>query len=182
MTPFTSYIDKNSCYMFHNSWKIHAPVELIWNELINYKKWPAWCEGLESIEPLDQYTNLREGNQIKSMWKGIFPYTITFNAEIRDFILYSFLSFNVTGDLSGKGTCHFLSCQDVTHIHFTWDVSTTKLWMRMSSPLIRPLFIENHNRIMDQGLTGFKKMIHAKSKDLEQGRIPMLKKFSDLKN
>ncbi len=151
--------------MFQNSWKIHAPVELIWNELINFKKWPAWCEGLESIEPLGQFTDLHEGNQIKSMWKGTFPYTLTFNAEIKDFTRYSFLSFSVTGDLYGKGSCHFLSCQDFTDIHFTWNVSTTKLWMKMSSPLIRSLFIDNHNRIMDQGFIGFKKMIRSKSID-----------------
>jgi len=165
MIPFTAFIDKNSCYLFHNSWKINAPVELIWNELINFKKWPAWCEGLESIEPLGQFSSLQEGNQVKSMWKGILPYTITFNAEIKDFTLYSFLSFSVTGDLHGNGTCHFLSGNDFTNIHFTWNVSTTKLWMRMSSPLIRPLFIENHNRIMDQGLIGFKRMISAKPID-----------------
>jgi hypothetical protein len=38
--------------------------------------------------------------------------------------------------------------------------------MKMSSPFARPVFIENHDQIMDQAVTGFAKMIKVKSLSL----------------
>ena len=163
MSHFDDFLNKKNQYRFNRSWEIDAPLELIWNELINYKKWPAWCGGLERIEQLDQFDHLQKGNNIRSIWKGFLPYSITFDAVIKDFIQYSFLSFNVTGDLYGEGICYFLSSHDNTTINFIWNVSPTKLWMKMSSPFARPVFIENHNHILEQAITGFTRMIAQKS-------------------
>jgi len=134
--------------------------------MVNYKKWPVWCDGLEKIEPLDQFGHLQKGNNIRSIWKGFLPYTITFDAVVQDFIQYSFLSFNVTDDLYGEGICHFVSSPDNTTIHLTWNVSPTKFWMKMSSLFARPVFIENHNHIIEQAITGFTQMIAKKSDPL----------------
>lgn len=43
-------------------------------------------------------------------------------------------------------------------------VSPTKLWMKMSSPFARPVFIENHDQIMEQAILGFTHMIKQKQK------------------
>ena len=163
MSPFNDFLNKKNQYYFNSSWNIDAPLELIWNELINYKKWSAWCEGLEKIEPLDQFDHLQKGNNIRSIWKGALPYSITFDAVIKDFIQYSFLSFNVSGDLYGEGICHFLSSHDHTTINFIWNVSPTKLWMKMSSPFARPAFIKNHDHILEHAITGFTQMIEQKA-------------------
>lgn len=162
MNPFNDYLNRKNHYTFNSSWNIDAPLELIWDELINYKKWPTWCGGLEKIEPRGQFDCLQKGNNIRSIWKGSLPYNICFDATIRDFDLYSFLSFNVTGDLYGEGICNFLPSQDNTTIKFIWNVSPTKLWMKMSSPFARPVFLENHNQIIEQSITGFTRMIEQK--------------------
>jgi hypothetical protein len=157
------YIDKKNYYSFNNCWHIDAPLEQSWNELINYKKWPAWCDALEKIEPLGQIDHLKIGNHIRSVWKGQLPYSIRFDAIIKDIAPYSFLSFNVTGDLRGEGICHFLRSNENTMINFVWNVFPTKLWMRMSAPFARPLFIVNHDLIIEQAVTGFVRMIEHKN-------------------
>jgi uncharacterized membrane protein len=162
--PFNDYLNKKNHYCFDNSWTIDAPLELIWNELINYKKWPAWCASLTEIEQLDQFDRLQKGNNIRSVWKGTLPYSIRFDAKIKAYNPYSFLSFNVTGDLSGEGLCRFLSSPDTTTITFTWNVSPTKLWMKMGSSFARPVFMENHNRIIKKAVEGFTQMIEQKSR------------------
>lgn len=159
---FDDFLNKKNLYQFNSSWNIEAPLELIWSELISYKRWSVWCDGLQSIKPLDQYDHLQKGNHIRSVWKGTLPYTLTIDAIVKDFIPYSFLSFIVTGDLLGEGICHFLQSQNNTTIHFIWNVSPTKLWMKMSSPFARPVFIENHDQIMDLAFAGFAKMIKGK--------------------
>ncbi len=160
---FNDYIDKKNYYNFNNCWNIDAPLEQSWNELLNYKKWPAWCDALEKIEPLGQFDHLKKGNHIQSIWKGTFPYSVSFDAIIKDIIPYSFLSFNVTGDLRGEGICHFLGSNESTMINFIWNVFPTKLWMRMCSSFARPLFIENHDLIIEQAVTGFIRMIEHKN-------------------
>lgn len=164
---FEDFLNKKNQYSFNNLWRINAPLELIWNEAINYKKWPLWCDGLEKIEPLDQFCHLQKGNNIRSIWKGFLPYTITFDAVVQDFIKYSFLSFNVTGDLYGEGVCYFESFPDATTIRLVWNVAPTKFWMKMGSLVARPVFIENHNHILEQAITGFTQII---SKNPDQAR------------
>jgi len=159
MSQFEDFLNKKNQYNFNSLWRINAPLELIWNELINYKKWPVWCDGLEKIEPLDQFGRLQKGNNIRSIWKGFLPYTITFDAVVHDFIQYSFLSFKVTGDLHGKGICCFESSPGTTTVQFVWNVAPTKFWMRMGSLVARPVLVENHNHILEQAVRGFTQMI-----------------------
>ena len=85
------FLKKNN-YSFNNSWNIKAPLEQSWNELLNYKKWPAWCNSLEKIEPMGQFDHLKKGNNIRSVWKGMLPYSVSFDAIIEDIDPYSFLS------------------------------------------------------------------------------------------
>lgn len=160
---FNDYIDKANYYSFNNCWNIKAPLEQSWNELLNYKKWPAWCDALEKIEPLGRFEHLKKGNQIRSVWKGTLPYSVSFDAIIKDIAPYSFLSFNVTGDLRGEGICHFVRSKENSMINFIWNVSPTRLWMRMSSPFARPLFIENHDHIIEHAVSGFNQMIKHKN-------------------
>jgi len=160
---FNDFIDKKNYYSFNNCWTIDAPLEQSWNELFNYRKWPAWCDPLEKVEPLGQFDHLKKGNHIRLVWKGLLPYSVSFDAVIKDITPYSFLSFNVTGDLRGEGICHFLPSDENTKINFVWNVSPTKLWMRISSPFARSLFVENHDNIVKQAITGFVQMIENKN-------------------
>ena len=162
MTPFYDFLNKKNQYCFNNSWSIDAPIELIWDELINYKKWSFWCNGLERMEQLNEFEHLQIGNNIRSTWKGLLPYSITFNSVIKDFTRYSFLSFTVTGDLHGEGLCYFIPSQYNTTINFIWKVSPTKLWIKMCSPFARTIFIESHNYIMRRIISGFIRMIAQK--------------------
>jgi hypothetical protein len=170
MHLFDDFIHKKNQYCFNNLWRVNAPLDLIWNEVVNYERWPVWCEGLEKIEPIGLFGCLGKGNNIRSIWKGSLPYTITFDAMLEDFTPYSFLSFKVTGDLHGQGFCQFKSFPGRTTIHLVWNVSPTKLWMRMSSLVAKSIFMENHNIIMEQAITDFTQMISKDSVRSEQRR------------
>ncbi|MDD9305083.1 MAG: hypothetical protein HUK40_23190 [Desulfobacter sp.] len=166
---FSHYLNKKNDYYFNNSWDIHAPLEQSWNELINYKQWPQWCHALETIDSIGQTAHLKKGNHIRSVWKGTLPYTICFDATIKDVKPYSFLSFTVTGDLNGEGSCHFLESNENTRINFIWNIFPTKLWMRMTAPFARPLFIENHDLVIEQAVQGFVGMMEEKQGPLPPG-------------
>jgi len=118
---------------------------------------------LERIEPVNRFDQLQKGNHLRSVWKGSLPYSISFDAIINDITPYSFLAFNVTGDLNGKGSCRVQPLANNTMINFVWEVAPTKFWMKMSSPFARPFFIENHDQLIEQAISGFTKMIEQKS-------------------
>ena len=163
-------LNRKNQYTFNNYWKVDAPLALVWKELMDYQKWPAWCVGLERVEKLDSFEHLQKGNTIRSSWRGSLPYTITIDAFITDFLHPSSLSFTVTGDLSGEGVCCFLCERENSVIHFTWNVSPTKPWMKLGAFFARPVFIENHNHILEQAITGFTRMVADKQfKDKNHG-------------
>jgi len=155
----TDYINKTNVYSFNTTWTIDAPLEQSWDELLNYERWPEWCTPLEKIEALGQPDGVKKGHHIRSVWRGALPYTVCFNAVIKKVVPYSFLSFNVMGDLRGEGICHFLESDAHTSVNFVWNVSPTKLWMRVSSPFARPIFIGNHDHIIEHTVHGLMRMI-----------------------
>ena len=166
MQSVDQFLNRKNQYCFDRSWKIDAPLELIWNELMHYEKWPSWCQGLKKIEPVAPFCRLEKGNNIRSTWKGVLPYRIAVDTVITDFTPYSFLAFTVGGDLYGDGLCRFLPGHDNTTLNFVWNVSPTKFWMKMSSPFARPVFIENHNHLLEHAVTGFTQMLTQKSRSL----------------
>ena len=66
----------------------------------------------------------------------------------------------------------FKSFSGRTTIQMSWNVSPTKLWMRMSSLVARSVFMENHNILMEQAITGFTQMISTDSIGSGQGIYP----------
>ena len=163
-------LSRQNQYNFTTYWEIDAPLTLIWKELVDYQKWPVWCVGLENVEKLDSFEHLQKGNTIRSSWRGTLPYTITFDALITDFIHPSSLSFSVTGDLSGEGECYFSGSRENSAIHFNWNVSPTKAWMKLGTFFAKPVFMENHNHVLEQAITGFSNMVTDKQLKLSHER------------
>ncbi len=156
---FNDFIDRQNAYSFNNYWDVHAPLEQSWQTLFNYEQWTAWCDPLEKVEPLGRFGRLGKGNQIRSVWKGALPYRVSFDARITDLAPYSYLSFDVTGDLCGNGVCFFMGTGPHTRIRFTWNVSPTRFWMRLGSPFAKSLFSANHDLVMEQAVTGLVRMV-----------------------
>lgn len=147
-------------YKFKNSWEIKAPLKPVWNEIINYNNWPDWCYGVQEVKNIDENTiDIRKGNRFSSVWKGTLPYTLTFDAKITNLIPYTFISFKVHGDLKGVGVCRLSSKNGITTVNFIWNVSPAKTWMILLAPIAKPLFVRNHNRIVDSGLKELRTLI-----------------------
>jgi hypothetical protein len=97
------------------------------------------------------------------MIRGHLPYSLKFEMVVNDFIACSFVSFTVTGDLNGEGFCQVVPSESGSVVHFTWNVSPARLWMRMGASFARAVFIKNHDQIVDQSINGFKRWIAEQS-------------------
>jgi hypothetical protein len=59
------------------------------------------------------------------------------------------LRMSAAGDLDGEVVWDLAARRDgATDVRFDWDVAVTKRWMRLASPLARPLFERSHGVVM----------------------------------
>jgi hypothetical protein len=53
--------------------------------------------------------------------------------------------------IEGRADDELAGSQFGTHVRYDWIVELTKPGMRLVAPIARPLFVRNHNVIMDRG-------------------------------
>lgn len=85
-----------------------------------------------------------------------------FTLSLDDLVLHERIYIISSGDLEGNGTFLFVAENNKTAIHFTWHVQTTKKWMNITAPILRPLFIHKHHQVMKQFAEGIAKSLDVK--------------------
>jgi hypothetical protein len=68
------------------------------------------------------------------------------------------------GDLNGTVIC-LISGTNTTHVAIEWQVATTKPWMIVLQPLLKPFFIWSHHAVMRNGERGLQEYIAARIKN-----------------
>ena len=80
------------------------------------------------------------------------------------------------GDLEGVGRWHFSRKGQVSSVHYEWHVRSTKRWMNLVAPFVRPAFIHNHEYIMSHGGEGLARLLNSRL--LSQENIDLMAKES----
>ena len=138
----------NDCnsYKLNTRFSFDEPVEIIWNEIIDFENWPSWWTGIERIDNLHHSESV-EGNTCKSIVRGYIPYSLVFYSFIDKIVPMTLISTKINGDLEGGGVCRFSEKGTGTELWLEWNVSPTKLWMKILSPVARSYFVKNHDKI-----------------------------------
>lgn len=142
-----------SRYTFHTSWRIHAPIEAVWEALSQPERWPAWWPGLERVVD-GRFT-----------WKGWLPYRLT--VQMRTIRMEPPRLFEAVaeGDLVGRGVWRLEPEPGATLVRYDWTVSVAVRWMRHLELIGRPVFRWNHNIVMRRGGEGLKRLLERGSMD-----------------
>jgi hypothetical protein len=138
-------------YIFTSDWAIQAPVSRAEHAIIDIAKWHDWWLAVDDIRVLvenDSYV----GSEFASTWRSRAGYGLRLRITITEYVPGSYIAFDSAGDLKGSGSWRFTSNSDnCTAMKIDWDVQPTKPWMRLLSPLLRPVFVYNHHLIMEDG-------------------------------
>ena len=156
-----NFFNNINFYKLNTSFSFDEPVEIIWNEIIDFENWPSWWVGLDRIENLNKSESV-EGNTYKSVINGYIPYSLSFYSFIKKVVPMSMISTKVNGDLEGDGVCSFSVKENTTYLNFKWNVRPTKLWMKILSPIAKIYFIKNHDKILKNGLKGLLESLKKK--------------------
>jgi hypothetical protein len=121
-----------------------------WDTFIDVRKWPTWWRWLERVEVIDEGDDRGVGAVFRQSIRSPLRYGFTWQTEIVHIVEESLVEFNSTGALEGRGRFEMSGLDNgPTDVVFTWLVTTNKSWMNLMSPIGRPFFTWNHDRLMD---------------------------------
>lgn len=155
-----TYMEK---YEFITTWRLDAPLELVWEAIYHSEQWPEWWPGLMSVVELEKGDDSGIGNLRRYSWQGVLPYKLVFDMCTTRIDRPTTLAGTASGDLEGTGLWSFSEEGKGTVLSYDWRVVTRKGWMNLLAPIGRPLFRWNHDQVMLWGRIGLERLLAERS-------------------
>src|SRR5579884_164955 len=149
-------------YRFVTVWQVRAPIDRVWNAIYESESWPEWWKGVENVTTLRPADERGLGGLTRYVWKSALPYRLTIDTTATRIDKPHAMDGRSTGELAGEGRWRLSQEDGVTTVRYEWDVTTTKPWMNLLAPLLRPAFEWNHDVVMRQGGEGLRGLLEAR--------------------
>jgi hypothetical protein len=147
-------------YSFVTRFGFTAPVESVWNVLNDFHSWKKWWYGVRKVV-------VHKGTTPSAtLTIGTLFYSLTFTLSLEEIIPQEKMIFVSTGDLAGTGRFEFQQTNKYNTLAFYWDVVTTKPWMNMLAPVLRPFFTKSHTVVMYMFVHGLAKEVGTRAQDV----------------
>lgn len=148
-------------YDFTSMWDIPASTSNVKKAIYDVESWTKWWPGLESVA-ITHFGEDHIGNKATMTWRSQSGYRLHLNITITKIDNDGSMHFVSAGDLHGYGSWHFKTEKSTsTHMEIYWHVTPTKSWMQRLDFLLRPLFIKNHNLLMNDGEQGLTRYLQT---------------------
>jgi hypothetical protein len=146
---------------FLTSWVIDAPIERVFDVLNDSAAFPEWWKGVVAVSVLEPRGRDGVGELARYSWRGVLPYTLSFDSRVTRVEAPHLIEGHATGELEGVGVWRLYAGPRGTAVLYSWRVRLTKPWMRMWGPLARPAMRWNHDRVMHWGGVGLAARLDA---------------------
>ena len=139
-------------YHFVTRWRLPGTVEQV-SELLGdtetiVRIWPSLYTRARVVEPGGEHGL---GRVLRVETRGHLPYTLRWSYRIAESRHPNGYTIEAWGDMVGTGVWAFQPDGDATRVTYLWRVRTEKPVLRLLSPLLKPLFKSNHDRVMADG-------------------------------
>jgi uncharacterized protein YndB with AHSA1/START domain len=139
-------------YVFIDEWDVEAPIEAVFNALADTRTYPDWWKPV--YIQVDADCGPAVGCVSKQLFKGRLPYQLKTTSEIVRMDPPRELEVKVEGDLSGRGIWTLTPSNGRVHVRFDWRVNADRGFIRVLTPVLRPLFRWNHNWAIKRAMEG----------------------------
>lgn len=148
-------------YAFLTTWLLDSPRERVWNAIHDQRSWPSWWRGVEAVEERRGGDEVDDGvgSVSRMVWKSLLPYRVSFEVTTTRVEYPTLIEGHAVGELEGVGRWRLYEQDEVTAVLYEWNVSTTKPWMNLLAPLLRPAFEWNHDWVMARGGEGIARLL-----------------------
>ena len=148
-------------YAFLTVWRVAAPRDAVFDVLHASERWPDWWDGVESVEKLEDGDGEGRGSLGRYRWRSAMRYRLEFEMRITRVDRPQRMDGAAVGELTGSGSWRLYEDDGATTVLFEWRVQTTRWWMNALTPIARPVFSWNHNRLMQAGGRGLARHLGA---------------------
>ncbi len=140
-------------YHFVTNWTFHAPIEKVWEKIIDVESYPTYWPSMKKTEIRGPEPLLQAGSIVDYELKGSLPYLLRFSTEVVAFQPPDLMELASSGALMGDGKLLLKSHADGTALTFYWDVGMTNPFFNLLGklPFIKAVMEKSHNVVMASG-------------------------------
>jgi hypothetical protein len=143
-----------SGYRFTDDWYVAADPQPARDLLRRVEEWPEWWPSSVSVQPAIPRHRHATGEAWRFTFQTRLPYRMSFQADVvREEPMA--VETTVVGRVRGEGRWRVDPVPEGSRVHFDWLVDPQVAWMRVLSPVARPVFIWNHESLMAEGAQAF---------------------------
>lgn len=140
-------------YVFLDQWDVDAPQEEVFRALADASTYPLWWKPVYIEVEADGPPEV--GCKSRQHFRGILPYTLRMTSEIVRYEPPRELEVSAVGDLTGGGVWTLTeTAEGKVHVRFDWRVSADRPLLRYLTPVLRPVFRQNHNWSVRRAIEG----------------------------
>jgi uncharacterized protein YndB with AHSA1/START domain len=155
-------------YVFKDEWDVRAPIGDVFAALSDSRTYPEWWTPTYvsvTAEPGD----VGPGHVSHQRFKGSLPYTLSTTSTVTAWDPPRTLDVEVDGDLRGTGRWTLTEQGDGTvHVCFDWRVHGDRAFLRILTPVLRPLFRWNHGQAIRRAIAGLEPWARARAIESER--------------
>jgi hypothetical protein len=148
-------------YQFVTVWQIRAAIEDVWEAIYRSERWPEWWTGVVEVQTLQPPAADGLGGVTRYVWRGALPYRLAIDTTATCIDKPRAMDGRSSGELEGEGRWRLSHQDGLTTVRYEWDVATTRPWMNLFAPLLRPAFEWNHDVVMRQGGEGLRRLLET---------------------
>jgi hypothetical protein len=143
-----------SGYRFTDDWYVAADPQAARDLLRRVEEWPEWWPSSVSVQPAIPEHRRATVEAWRFTFQTRLPYRMSFQADVVHEEPMA-VETTVVGRVRGVGRWRVDRVPEGSRVHFDWLVDPQLPWMRVLSPVARPVFIWNHESLMAEGARAF---------------------------
>ena len=148
-------------YDFLSAWRFDgATIEEVADILEDTASLPRWWPELfKTVTIVKPGAGHALGQVAECACKARLPYTLRFRYTVTQERYPHGSTIDASGDLVGRGVWRLNARAGGVDVEYSWQVSLEKPWLRLVSPVLRPLLAWNHEWSMAKGEAGLRREI-----------------------
>ncbi|NMG54594.1 SRPBCC family protein [Aromatoleum aromaticum] len=144
-------------------WRFDAPLEAVWDAIVDAENWPVWWSGIEEVVTLAPGDGSGIGARRRCTCRGLLPFRLTIVTCVTRVEPLRLIEGRVSGELEGVGRCHLGRDARFTTVRYEWQVRTVRRWMNWLGPFAKPIFRWNHVAMMHAGGVGLARHLDSRA-------------------
>jgi hypothetical protein len=149
-------------YVLTSVWNVRASLARCWDVLADPSMtWPHWWHGVSAAD-VEPTADGLVGSAATLTFRAPLGYAMRVRLVVDEADRHRLVRVRAAGDLSGSGLVRLDGPSPArTVIQVRWDVATTRSWMNVAGPVLRPLFVASHAQVMRAGERGLAAYLSA---------------------